>query len=119
MPNSSRSLVFLLIYDRIETREGEVCELNLLFVIDDAYVEQYKVVLFSIAQQMPHQDFQVFIMQKVLLEKDAEIGHFVDCVINDKIPLIDGVDGAKTIETCWAVINSIATGKPQKVLNEF
>ena len=52
--------------------------MNLLFVIDDAYVEQFKVVLFSIAQQMPHQDFQVFIMQKVLLEKDAEIGHFVE-----------------------------------------
>lgn len=48
-----------------------------------------------------------------------EIGHFVDCVINDKTPLIDGIDGAKTIETCWAVINSIATGEPQKVYNEF
>lgn len=52
--------------------------MNLLFVIDDAYVEQFKVVLFSIAQQMPRQDFQVYVMQKILLEKDAEIGHFVE-----------------------------------------
>ncbi len=48
-----------------------------------------------------------------------EIGHFVDCVQNDKTPLIDGVDGAKTIATCWAVIESIASGKPVKVRNEF
>ena len=47
-------------------------------MIDDAYVEQFKVVLFSIAQQMPQQDFQVYVMQKILLEKDAEIGHFVE-----------------------------------------
>ena len=47
-------------------------------MIDDAYVEQFKVVLFSIAQQMPRQDFQVYVMQKILLEKDAEIGHFVE-----------------------------------------
>ncbi len=48
-----------------------------------------------------------------------ELGHFVDCVINDKTPLIDGVDGAKTIATCWAVIDSIAQGTPQRVRNEF
>ena len=61
MPNSHWSLVFLLDYGRIETREGVVYDMNLLFVIDDAYVEQFKVVLFSIAQQMPRQDFQVFV----------------------------------------------------------
>lgn len=48
-----------------------------------------------------------------------EIGHFVDCVRNDRTPLIDGVDGAKTIATCWAVIDSVASGQPQKVRNEF
>ena len=48
-----------------------------------------------------------------------EIGHFVDCVLNDKTPLIDGVDGAKTIATCWAVIDSVVTGEAQKARNEF
>lgn len=48
-----------------------------------------------------------------------EIGHFVECVQNDRTPLIDGVDGAKTVATCWAVIDSIATGQPQTVRNDF
>ena len=52
--------------------------MNLLFVIDDAYVEQFKVVLFSIAQQMPQQDFQVFVMQKNLLEQDTAIKKYVE-----------------------------------------
>ena len=47
-------------------------------MIDDAYVEQFKVVLFSIAQQMPQQDFQVFVMQKNLLEQDTAIKKYVE-----------------------------------------
>lgn len=49
----------------------------------------------------------------------SEIGHFVDCVVNDTTPLIDGVDGAKTVATGWAAIESSKTGKPVKVRNEF
>ena len=49
----------------------------------------------------------------------SELSHFVDCIVEDKTPLIDGVDGAKTIATCWAAIESIATGQPVKVRNEF
>lgn len=48
-----------------------------------------------------------------------EIGHFVDCVINDTTPLIDGVDGAKTVATGWAAIESSKTGLPVKVRNDF
>lgn len=48
-----------------------------------------------------------------------EIGHFVDCVVNDSTPLIDGVDGAKTVATGWAAIESSKTGQPVKVRNEF
>lgn len=49
----------------------------------------------------------------------SEIGHFVDCVVNDTTPLIDGVDGAKTVATGWAAIESSKTGLPVKVRNEF
>ncbi len=49
----------------------------------------------------------------------AEIDHFVDCIINDHVPLIDGVDGAKTVATAWAAIESMRTGQPVKVRNEF
>ena len=50
----------------------------------------------------------------------SEIGHFVDCVVNDTTPLIDGVDGAKTVATGWAAIESSKQGgAPVKVRNEF
>ena len=50
--------------------------INLLFSIDDGYVEQFKVVLYSIKQQMPHKDFQVYVLQKTLLKQDQEIERF-------------------------------------------
>ncbi len=49
----------------------------------------------------------------------SELAHFIDCVINDKQPLIDGVDGAKTVALAWAAIESMRTGQPVKCRNEF
>ncbi len=50
----------------------------------------------------------------------GEMAHFIDCIINDTTPLIDGVDGAKTVATAWAAIESAANGgKPVAVRNEF
>ncbi|MBC7289600.1 MAG: hypothetical protein H5T86_16485 [Armatimonadetes bacterium] len=49
----------------------------------------------------------------------SEMAHFIDCVVNDKQPLIDGVDGAKTVALAWAAIESMATGQPVKCRNEF
>lgn len=49
----------------------------------------------------------------------AEIAHFVDCILQDRTPLIDGVDGAKTVATAWAAIKSMRTGRPVKVRNDF
>ncbi len=49
----------------------------------------------------------------------SELAHFIDCVVNDKQPLIDGVDGAKTVALAWAAIESIQTGQPVKCRNEF
>ena len=49
----------------------------------------------------------------------AQIDHFVDCILNDRTPLIDGVDGAKTVATAWAAIDSMRTGQPVKVRNTF
>ena len=52
------------------------------------------------------------------LSKETE--HFIDCIINDKTPLIDGVDGAKTVATAWAAIESSKQGgAPVKVRNDF
>lgn len=73
--------------------------MNLLFVIDDAYVEQFKVVLYSIVQQMPNQAFQIYLMQKVLLKKDAEIRHFVEKLGMVYHPVVVGEDAFATAPT--------------------
>jgi predicted dehydrogenase len=42
-----------------------------------------------------------------------------DCVLNDKTPVINEIEGAKCIAACAACWESIRTGKPAKVFNEF
>lgn len=49
----------------------------------------------------------------------SELAHFIDCVVNDRQPLIDGVDGAKTVALAWAAIESMRTGQPVKCRNDF
>jgi len=49
----------------------------------------------------------------------GELGHFIDCVLNDRTPLIDGVDGAKTVALAWAAIEAMATGQPVECRNDF
>jgi predicted dehydrogenase len=41
------------------------------------------------------------------------------CILNDKRPPIDEIEGAKVISTCSACWDSINSGKPVKVFNEF
>lgn len=50
--------------------------INLLFVIDDGYVEQLKVTLYSIRQALGEQAVGVYLMQKELLEKHQELADF-------------------------------------------
>lgn len=64
--------------------------INLLFSIDDGYVEQFKVVLYSIRQQMPHQDFQVYVLQKTLLKQDEELKRFVAALKMTHHPIVVG-----------------------------
>lgn len=45
--------------------------------------------------------------------------HFEDCILNNKKPLIDEVEGAKAISACSACWESLRSGKPIKVRNEF
>ena len=75
-----------------ETHQQKGKDMNLLFVIDDAYVEQLKVVLYSIVQQMPKQAFQVFLMQQVLLKKQSEIKRFVENLGMTYHPIVVGED---------------------------
>lgn len=50
---------------------------------------------------------------------EEEMAHFVDCILNDQTPMIDVRDGAKSAATCIAGGESIETGKPVKVRNDF
>jgi len=47
------------------------------------------------------------------------VGEMEDCILNDKVPLINEVEGAKVISACQACWDSIDTGLPVKVFNEF
>ena len=53
-------------------------EINLLFSIDDRYVEQFKTTLYSVYLNTPSTLLHVFVLQKQLLEKNAEIEDFCD-----------------------------------------
>jgi len=45
--------------------------------------------------------------------------HFVECILEDKKPLVDVRDGSKTIAVVEAAIQSSKEGKPVKVKNDF
>ena len=48
-----------------------------------------------------------------------EIDHLLNCIEKDKTPLVDAVEGAKTVATCLAGISSIKEGKAVKVEATF
>jgi len=45
--------------------------------------------------------------------------HFEECLVEDKTPVPDCFEGAKSIAVCHAAYESIREGKPVKVKNEF
>ncbi|PIV63908.1 MAG: hypothetical protein COS11_04925 [bacterium (Candidatus Ratteibacteria) CG01_land_8_20_14_3_00_40_19] len=45
----------------------------------------------------------------------AEINELVNCILEDKPVITDAREGAKTVATCLAAIESAKTGKPEKV----
>jgi predicted dehydrogenase len=48
-----------------------------------------------------------------------ELDHFITCILEDRRPLVDEVEGAKTVATCEAAVQSMATGLPVRVKNDF
>jgi len=45
----------------------------------------------------------------------AEIDEFLDCILNDKPVAADEREGAKTVATCLAAVESARTGNPVKI----
>lgn len=50
--------------------------MNLLFSIDDSYVDQFKTTLYSVWQNAADKDFSVYVLQKKELKKNPEIEDF-------------------------------------------
>ena len=45
----------------------------------------------------------------------AELDHFLDCVIDGAAPLTGGEEGRRALELADAALESVKTGKPVKV----
>ena len=55
-------------------------EINLLFSIDDRYVEQSKPTLYSVYLNSPSALLHVFVLQKKLLKRNVEIEEFCEAL---------------------------------------
>lgn len=64
--------------------------INLLFSIDDGYLDQLKVMLYSISLQMPKQQVAVYVLQKNLLKKTVELQTFLEKLGMTYHPVIIG-----------------------------
>lgn len=49
----------------------------------------------------------------------AYFGHLYDCLQNNQQPMTNVIDNAKTISACAAILESVRTGKPAEVANDF
>ncbi len=50
---------------------------------------------------------------------DEQAAHLVECLDTGRQPMADAVEGAKTVATCLAGIESLRTGQPVAVCNDF
>lgn len=73
--------------------------LNLLFVIDDGYVDQLKVTCYSIDQQVSGSRIQVYLMQKEPLKRQTELLQFFEQLGWTYHPVIVGQDLFKDAPT--------------------
>lgn len=91
---------------RIYASLGSVCDGKLVMDTPEGPKEQELTII--------KDDFPGHVSEVIRYMK-----HFEDCIVNDKQPLVDVREGAKGIATCVAAWESVRTGKPVKVRNEF
>ncbi|MEA4908579.1 MAG: Gfo/Idh/MocA family oxidoreductase [Chloroflexi bacterium] len=97
----------------LQCSEGTVC-------IDTSHnrmIEKYTNAIGKNWNNIPYQDttLDVFIHGRQLGFGTESIHHFVDCVCNDKQPLVGGEDGLRATEIIVAAEESVRTGQPVKV----
>lgn len=81
-------------------------------------IEKYTNTIGQNWNNIPYQDtsLDIFIHGRQLGFATESIHHFVDCLWNDKCPLVTGVDGLRTTEVIVAAEESIRTNKSVKVV---
>ncbi|WP_051990264.1 glycosyltransferase [Ligilactobacillus equi] len=75
---------------RSELSLGMKEPMNILFSIDDGYVEQFKVTLYSLYQNSDNPELDVYVLQKQKLAKTVEIQEFCDQLEINYHPIIIG-----------------------------
>ncbi len=73
--------------------------INLLFSIDDGYVQQFMVTLYSIYQNSSHKAIAVYVLQKQLLQKNAEIVDFCQKLGVTYYPVVIGEEAFEDAPT--------------------
>ncbi|WP_165211135.1 glycosyltransferase family 8 protein [Streptococcus tangpeifui] len=63
---------------------------NLLFTVDDAYVEQLKVTLYSVKRNLSAAEVHVYLLQKTLLRKNDQLARFCQTLDYHYHPIIVG-----------------------------
>lgn len=64
--------------------------MNILFSIDDKFVDQLKTLLFSIRQNTSSDSFQIYVLQKEELKRGQELANFCTQLHMDYFPLVMG-----------------------------
>ncbi|GKQ42389.1 glycosyl transferase [Companilactobacillus sp. RD055328] len=65
-------------------------KINLLFSIDDNFIQQLKTTIYSIQQNSQDHDYTIYVLQKEPLEKQAELQDFLNQLNITYVPIILG-----------------------------
>jgi predicted dehydrogenase len=49
----------------------------------------------------------------------AQLDHFLGCIASGEKPLIDALDGARSVAVCCAMAESVETGRAARVVLDF
>jgi predicted dehydrogenase len=92
---------------------GDV-RMNVLGTHGNLYLDFTPMNLYGVNQEgwkMPDTRHWPTLHGKMIGSAKLEIEHFFDCVLNDKIPLVTGEDGRKSLEVMLAAEKSIVEGE--------
>ncbi|MCC9752004.1 glycosyltransferase family 8 protein, partial [Streptococcus agalactiae] len=66
--------------------------MNLLFSIDDMYVDHFKVMLYSLVRQTKNRKLEIYVLQKTLLKRHTELIQYTQNLEVGYHPIIVGTE---------------------------